>query len=166
MRTRTAVRSAHRRRPLPTAHTDEAIRAILEDARTVAVLGASDKPYRAGCYVPDYLHEQGYGVVGVSPKLDGQAIFGSVAVGSLGDLEGAFDVLDVFRRSEELPGHEAEILAMQPPPRVVWLQLGVRDDAFAERLRARGIVVVQDRCMLAEHRRLGVRPRPRDASTE
>lgn len=151
---------------MPTAQTDEAIRAILEDARTVAVLGASDKPYRAGCYVPDYLYEQGYGVVGVSPKLDGQAIFGSVAVGGLADLDGAFDVLDVFRRSEELAGHEAEILAMQPPPRVVWLQLGVRDDAFAERLRARGIVVVQDRCMLAEHRRLGVRPRPRDTSAE
>lgn len=142
-----------------TPHTDQALRSILEGAGRIAVLGASDKPYRAGCYVPDYLASAGYDVVGVSPKLDGQAIFGNVAVRSLADLEGAFDVIDVFRRSEELPGHEAEILAMQPPPRVVWLQLGVRDDAFAARLEAHGISVIQDRCMLAEHRRLGIRAR-------
>ncbi len=139
-----------------TPHDDASLRALLERAQRIAVLGASDKPYRAGCYVPDYLAGAGYEVVGVSPKLDGQAIFGTVAVASLGDLEGAFDVLDVFRRSEELAGHEAEILAMRPPPRVVWLQLGVRDDAFAARLEAHGIAVIQDRCMLAEHRRLGV----------
>ena len=138
-----------------TPHDAPRLRALLERAQRIAVLGASDKPYRAGCYEPDYLAGAGYEVVGVSPRLGGQGIFGNVSDASLGDLEGAFDVHDVFCGSEDLAGHETEILAIQPPPRVVGLQFGVHDDAFAVPFEAHGIAVIQDRCTLAEHRRLG-----------
>lgn len=89
--------------------------------------------------------------------------FGHPFVASLADLPSNDppDLVDVFRRSELVAGHTAEILAMSPLPRVVWLQLGITDHAFAHTLRASGITVVQDRCMLADHRQLGVPPRTR-----
>jgi uncharacterized protein len=143
---------------LTTPHDDGALRNILAQCRRVAVLGASDKPYRAGCYVPDYLVSQGYRVTGVSPSLAGQLIFDGIAVAKLADVEGVIDLVDIFRRSEDVASHELEIVALSPPPKVIWLQIGVRDDAFAARMEARGFLVVQDRCTLAEHRRLGVDP--------
>ena len=68
------------------------------------------------------------------------------------------DVVDVFRRSELLPSHVADILAMEPRPELVWLQLGIRNDAVARELSAAGIEVIQDRCMLADHQRLRLGP--------
>lgn len=132
------------------------IRAILQTSPRVAVLGVSSKPERAGSYVPAYLRGCGYGVVGVNPAMAGQVLFGAPIVASLAELPGPVDVVDVFRRSEDLAGHLPELLAMQPRPKVVWLQLGVFDAAVVEALQAAGIVVVVDRCMLAEHRNLGL----------
>ncbi len=146
--------------PLRTRHDDDALRRLLREVRRVAVLGASDQPERAGCYVATYLRDQGYEVVGVSPKLAGQPFCGRPAVARLGQVSAPIDLVDVFRRSEELALHLPELLALQPPPRAVWFQLGVRDDAVAAALEAAGIDVVRDRCTLAEHRRLGVGPVP------
>ena len=73
---------------------------------------------------------------------------------TLADLPGPVDVIDVFRRPEYLPGHAAEILALPWRPAAVWFQLGIRNDVAAERLARAGIRVVQDRCMMPEHRRL------------
>ena len=75
-------------------------------------------------------------------------------MGSLTELTAPVDVVDVFRRAEALPAHVDEILAMKPLPKVVWFQSGVRNDAVARTLEAAGITVVQDRCMLADHRAL------------
>ncbi len=135
---------------------DVQLRDILERSRTVAVLGAHDDPAKPAHYVPDYLSKQGYEVVGINPKLAGTRLFGHDVVGSLSDLGGPVDLLDVFRATRWLPGHLPEILAMDPRPKVVWLQLGIADEAFATALRGQGITVVMDRCTLAEHRRLGV----------
>lgn len=135
------------------------LRAILEQTRTIAVLGAHWESQRAACYVPEYLAGVGYRVLPVNPAGVGRVGFGAPFVASLAELDEPVDMVDVFRRAELLPGHEAEILAMSPLPAVVWLQLGIRNDAFAARLRAAGITVVQDRCTLAEHRRLGLPPR-------
>lgn len=136
---------------------DEAdVRAALASARVIAVLGAHHEPSRPAFYVPDYLHEQGYRVVGVNPALAGKELFGAPVRAKLGDVPGPVDLVDVFRRSDLLPQHTAEILAMSPRPKVVWLQLGVRNDAFAKELVEAGIDVVQDRCTLADHRRFAI----------
>ncbi len=135
------------------------VRSILEQARTIAVLGAHWQPDKPAHYVPEYLHSQGYRILPVNPLARGRVLFGQPALDRLGAIQEPVDIVDVFRRSELLHQHEQEILAMRPLPKVVWFQLGIRDDALAERLRDKGIAVVQDRCTLADHRRLGLRPR-------
>lgn len=145
----------------PREHDLAAAGRILRDARVVAVLGAHGSPERPACYVPAYLVTQGYRVLPVNPALVGTSLFGEPVRATLAELAGeAVDVVDVFRRPELLPGHEADLLAMRPLPKVVWLQQGIRNDAFAERLRAQGIEVVQDRCTLADHRALGLPKKP------
>ncbi len=129
---------------------------LLKTARTVAVLGAHPEPSRPAHYVPAYLVEHGYTVYPVNITKVGQTLFGQPVRASLTELEGPIDVVDVFRPSSAIADHVDEILAMTPLPGAVWLQLGIRDDASAERLRAAGIRVVQDRCMLADHRRAGL----------
>lgn len=141
---------------MKTLGSDSDLRRVLEDAKTVAVLGAHPNPSRPAHWVPDYLHDQGYRIIGVNPGQAGKQMWGETVRGRLADVDVPVDLLDVFRRSEELPGHLTEILAMSPRPKVVWLQLGIRNDPFAEALMAEGIEVVQDRCTYAEHRRLGI----------
>lgn len=135
------------------------VRRILEETRTIAVLGAHWEPDRPACYVPEYLHEVGYRVLPVNPAGLGRTWLPPERipfVARLVDLREPVDMVDVFRRSALLPQHQAEILAMTPLPKVVWLQLGVRNDAVAHALRAAGIAVVQDRCTLADHEQLGI----------
>lgn len=136
--------------------TDTQIAGALRGARTIAVLGAHQDPKRPAFYVPDYLHAQGYRILPVNATLAGKTLWGETVRGSLADLGEPVDIVDVFRRPDLLPGHLAEILAMAPRPRIVWLQLGIRNDAFARDVEAAGIDVVQDRCTLADHRALGV----------
>jgi predicted CoA-binding protein len=135
----------------------EEVRAILETHRTIAVLGASTDRFRAGFYVPDYMHGQGYRILPVNPNHAGQSLWGEPIRSTLAELAGeAVDILDVFRLPELLPRHLPEILAMQPLPKLVWFQQGIRNDAVARELLAAGIRVAQDRCLLADHRRLGL----------
>ncbi len=134
------------------------VRAVLERARVVAVLGAHDDPNRPAHYVPNYLHRMGARILPVNPGLAGQALWGEPVRASLTELGVPVDVVDVFRRPEALPAHLDEILAMNPRPALVWLQLGIRNDAFAKQLLAAGIDVIQDRCMLADHKRMGLGP--------
>jgi predicted CoA-binding protein len=133
---------------------DAGLTQILEAARTVAVLGAKAQPSAPAYYVPAYLAQRGYRILPVNPKLTGTTVLGAPTVATLAELAGPVDVIDVFRRPEYLPGHAAEILALSWKPAVVWFQLGIRNDAAAEQLARAGIRVVQDRCMMPEHRRL------------
>jgi len=133
---------------------DAGLARILREARTVGVLGAKAQPAEPAHYVPAYLAQHGYRVLPVNPTLAGRTILGEPVVATLADLPAPVDVIDVFRRPEYLPGHAAEILALPWRPAVVWFQLGIRNDAAAERLARAGIRVVQDRCMMPEHRRL------------
>jgi predicted CoA-binding protein len=133
---------------------DGGLARILREARTVAVLGAKAQPSAPAYYVPAYLAHQGYRILPVNPTLTGRPIHDTPTVATLADLSAPVDVVDVFRRPEYLPGHAAEILALPWKPAVVWFQLGIRNDAAAERLARGGIRVVQDRCMMPEHRRL------------
>lgn len=131
--------------------------AILTPLGRVAVLGAHPDPSRPASYVPAYLAQQGIEIWPVNPAIVGRALFGRPAVARLTDLQVEIDLVDVFRRASHLPAHVPEILAMDPRPRVVWLQSGIRHDAVARRLEAAGIEVVQDRCLLVEHRRFVAR---------
>ena len=133
---------------------DEGLRRIFREGRTVAVVGAKDGPYEPAHYVPAYLLDRGYLILPVNPTLEGRTLFGVPVVASLAELAEPVDVVEVFRRPEYLPGHAEEILAMVPRPAAVWFQLGIRHDGAAERLARAGIRVVQDRCMMPEHRRL------------
>lgn len=135
-----------------------AVHAILAEARTLAILGAHRSRVRAGFYVPEYLQEQGYRVLPVNPKLVGQTLWGETVHATLAELDTPVDIVDVFRRRDHLAAHVPDILAMSPRPRVIWFQLGVRNDAVARELSEAGLDVVQDRCTLADHRHLGVGP--------
>ena len=141
---------------MPILTSDETIRSVLETARTVAVLGAHPEPRKAAHYVPLYLHEHGYRIVPVNPRYTDRTLFGETPRDSLTDLDERIDVVDVFRRSEHLPAHAEEILAMRFRPKVVWLQQGIRHDEVARELAEAGIDVVQDACMLALHKRFGI----------
>lgn len=134
------------------------IRRVLESARTVAVLGAHHERARAAFYVPDYLHGVGARILPVNPALVGHTLWGEPVRTSLESLGQPIDVVDVFRRSEALPAHLDDLLKMNPPPAVVWFQQGIRNASVAAALIAAGIDVVQDRCMLADHRRMGLGP--------
>ena len=131
---------------------DGALRELLERCRTIAVLGIksgqADDAYR----VPLYLQRAGYHILPINPKLD--RLLNHVVVDRIAALDVAPDLVNVFRDPRHLPGHVDEILALDPLPRGVWLQLGIRDDASATRLSAAGIDVVQDRCLMVEHARL------------
>ena len=132
---------------------DEArIRTILSTSPTVVVIGIRDDPSAAGFYVPEYLHDVGYRVLGVNPRLAGQTLFGEPVRASLGEVTEPYDLVDVFRRADQLPLHVDELIAAHP--KVVWFQLGIRNDDVASQLEAAGIEVVQDRCTLADHRRM------------
>jgi len=137
---------------------DARLREILTTSPTIAVLGIHREPEKAAFYVPEYLHDEGYRIIGVNPLLVGEALFGEPVRATLAELTEPIDLVDVFRRSELIPQHIEDILAMKPRPRVVWFQLGIRNDDAAHILEAAGIVVVQNRCMLADHQRLGLGP--------
>ena len=133
---------------------DAGLTRILREARTVAVLGAKVGAGQPAFYVPAYLLARGYQIFPVNPVLAGQTLHGERVLPSLADLPRAVDVIEIFRRPEYLGAHAREILALPWKPRAVWFQLGIRNDGAALSLSRAGIDVVQDRCMMPEHRRL------------
>ena len=133
---------------------DNGLARILREARTVAVLGAKGEAGQLAFYVPAYLKAHGYRVLPVNPTRVGERILGESVVATLADLGDSPDVIEIFRRPQFLQAHAAEIIRMPRTPAVVWFQLGIRNDGAAETLARAGIRVVQDRCMMPEHRRL------------
>jgi uncharacterized protein len=133
--------------------TDETIRAILTTTRRIAVVGASDKSWRPSHGVFGFLLSRGYDVVPVNPMLAGRVIHGRPVVGSLAEAV-PFEMVDIFRASANAGAAVDEAIRFNA--RVVWMQLGVVDEAAAERARAAGIAVVMDRCPVIEERRLGL----------
>lgn len=130
--------------------SDEALQEIL-GLRRVAVVGASTTPGKPAHDVPAYLDENGYEVLPVNPTAD--ELFGRPAADSLADVAAELDLVTIFRPSEEVAGIVDDAIEREDV-RVVWTQLGIRDDEAAARAEAAGLTVVQNRCMKAEHRRL------------
>ncbi len=144
---------------MPSAHrieTEEAVRALVKGLRRVAVLGIKTEAQadQAAFYVPQYLAAAGLEVVPVPVYYpDVTRILGHPVYRRLQDVPGSIDVVDVFRRPKDIDAHLEDILAKKP--RAVWFQSGIRNDSAAERLAAAGIDVVQDRCLMVDHRRYG-----------
>jgi uncharacterized protein len=139
-----------------TTINDTRLREILTGSPTVAVLGIHREPEKAAFYVPEYLHDEGYRVIGVNPEFVDETLFGEKVRSTLREIAEPIDIVDVFRRPELIPQHVDDILAMTPRPRVVWFQLGIKHEEAAKKLEDAGILVVQNRCTLADHQRLGL----------
>ena len=138
------------------APSDDVLREILTSKPTIAVLGASPTRDRVSRAIMGYLIQHGYNAIPVNPVYAGQKIFGKTVYAGLKDVPEPIDVVDIFRRTDKLGEAVDEALALDKKPKVVWMQLGLRDEAAAERARAAGITVIQDRCIKIEHHRLGL----------
>lgn len=136
--------------------TADALQGILAAARTIAVVGLSPNPERPSHHVARYLQSVGYRIVPVNPHH--ASILGARSYPTLTDAakDQTIDVVDVFRRSALVGPIVDEAIRLRPPPRLIWLQLGVVDQAAAERARAAGIPFMMDHCLMVEHRALGV----------
>jgi uncharacterized protein len=126
---------------------DETVRRLLQGARRIAVVGLSPKPHRDSHRVARYLLERGYEIVPVYPreeKILCQPVYRRVQ-----DVPGGVDLVDVFRRSEELKAVTEDALAARAP--ALWFQLGCVDEEAARRARVSGVTVIMDRCLMVDH---------------
>ncbi|KYG02400.1 CoA-binding protein [Sorangium cellulosum] len=137
---------------------DARVAELVRGARRVAVLGIkteaqADQP---AFYVPSYLKSAGVEVIPVPVYYpDVKTILGQQVYRRVADVPGPIDIVDVFRRGQDVAAHLDDLLAARP--RAVWLQSGIRSDAVAERLIEAGVLVVQDRCLMVDHRRFAAR---------
>lgn len=134
----------------PSIATDEEVRALLSAARVIAVIGLSDDVDRPSYGVAQYLQRQGYRIIPVNPEVS--TVLGERAYPDLLSVPDAVDIVNIFRRSSAVSGHVDEVI--EKGSKLIWMQLGVRDDAAAERARRAGIPVITNRCLAVEHNRL------------
>ncbi len=135
---------------------DEDIAELLMNARTVAVIGASDRADRPSYGVMQFLQSRGYRVIPVNPQITGEHVHGEFVWRELAQIGEPIDLVDVFRRSEEVGALVDEAIASGA--KALWMQLGVIDEAAAAKAEAAGLKVVMDRCPKIEIARLGLAP--------
>ncbi|WP_242414827.1 CoA-binding protein [Sphingomonas panni] len=133
---------------------DDGIRTLLTEARTIALVGASDRPDRASYGVMAYLQQRGYRVIPVNPQITGEHLHGEFVFRDLDQIGEKIDIVDVFRNSAA--AGEVVDAAIAAGAKAVWMQLGVVNEAAAARAEAAGLQVVMDRCPKIEIPRLGV----------
>jgi uncharacterized protein len=122
---------------------------ILRGTKTIAVVGLSSNPMRASHEVAEYLKASGYRIIPVNPNE--KEVLGEKAYARMEDVPEPVDIVDVFRRAEEVPAVAAS--AIRIGAKVLWMQLGIENAEAAERARAAGLVVVEDSCLMVEHKR-------------
>ena len=135
---------------------DEDIALLLTNARTIAMVGASDRPDRPSYGVMKYLQDRGYRVFPVNPQITGEHVHGEFVWRELSQIGEPIDIVDIFRRPQA--AGEAVDEAIAAGAKAVWLQIGVINEEAAERAEAAGLKVVMDRCPKIEIPRLGVKP--------
>ena len=135
-------------------YPDTMIRGILADVKSVAMVGASANQARPSYAVLRYLIQHGYQVYPVNPGLAGQAILGAKVHATLSEVPDPIDMVDIFRASEAAGAVVDEALRLDPKPKVIWMQLTVRNDAAAARAEAAGLIVIMNRCPKIEFGRL------------
>jgi len=136
------------------AYSDDYIRGILNGVKSIAMVGASPVDVRPSYFAFKYLAQRGYDMIPVNPGHVGKSLLGRPFVGSLAEIGRPVDMVEIFRRTEQLMPVVEEALKIDPPPKVIWMQLGGRDDAAAEKAEAAGIKVVMNRCPKIEYARL------------
>jgi len=127
---------------------DGKIKDLLKESLTIAVVGLSAKPHRDSYKVAKYMQEQGYRIIPVNPALRGE-VLGEKPYPSLSEVPGKVDIVNVFRRSDEVPAVVREALPIKP--KAIWMQLGISSEEAAEQARAEGITVIMDRCIKIDH---------------
>jgi predicted CoA-binding protein len=142
--------------------TDDEIRDLLEGARTIAMIGASDSPDRASWGVMAALQEHGYRVIPVNPRITGEHVHGEFVWRELSQIGDPIDIVDIFRRSEDVGPIVDDAIAVGA--KAIWMQLGVVNAEAAAKAEAAGLKVVMDRCPKIEMRRLGLAKIEPDAS--
>ena len=130
------------------------IRDILRSMRTIALVGVSDNDVRPSYFVLKYLLDKGYDVTPVNPNLAGGEIAGRKVYARLADIPHEIDMVDIFRNSQAAGAITDEALALAPLPKVIWMQLSVRNDEAAARAEAKGVKVVMNRCPKMEYGKL------------
>ena len=140
---------------MPLTH-DQDIRELLTDARTIALVGASDRPDRPSNYVMKFLQDHGYRVIPVNPQITGEHIHGEYVWRELAQIGEPIDIVDIFRRP--MAAGEAVDEAIAIGAKAVWMQIGVINREAAERAEAAGLKVVMDRCPKIEIPRLRIAP--------
>lgn len=128
--------------------TPEEIRQLLASARTIAIVGLSDKPERDSFRVARYLQERGYRIIPVNPNL--AEVLGQRAYARLRDVPGPVDIVDIFRKPDAVPEIVEDAIAIGA--KAIWMQEGIAHNAAADRARAAGLHVVMSRCIMKEHR--------------
>ena len=141
----------------PLFHTDDDLRDILQNVRTIAVVGASSNRDRPSYLVMKFLNDKGYRTIPVNPGLAGQELLGETVYADLASIPDPVDMVDIFRHSDAVPPIVNESIALGA--KVVWMQLGVRHDTAAATAQAAGLRVVMDRCPKIEIGRLAITPR-------
>lgn len=135
-------------------YDDAYIRGILNTVKTIAMVGVSANTSRPSYFAFKYLLERGYRMVPVNPGLAGKELLGQKAWATLGDIPEPVDMVDIFRAPEHALAIVKNALAMQPRPRIIWMQLGIRNDEAASLAEANGLKVVMNRCPKIEYGRL------------
>jgi predicted CoA-binding protein len=136
----------------PLNYSDDFLRSILQKVRTIAMVGASSHWNRPSYFVAKYLKAKGYRVIPVNPQTAGQDLLGEKVYASLKDIPDKVDMVDVFRAAEFAPGIVDDAIAIGA--KVVWMQLGVRNDEAAKKGEAAGLTVIMNRCPKIEYGRL------------
>ena len=136
------------------SYPESYIRTILQDVRTVALVGASPNQVRPSYFVLKYLIDKGYEVFPINPGQAGKEILGRPVYATLKAIPGPIDMVDIFRGSDAVPGIVEEALALEPLPKVIWMQLGIRHDEAAAAAEDAGIQVVMNRCPKMEYGKL------------
>lgn len=127
------------------------IEEMLQNTKTIAVIGAKKDEWEYAYKVPFYMQQHDYMIFPVNPKLEGTELFGQRVIDKVNRLIDPIDMVLIFRRPEFLDQHTLEILQMAPEPKYVWFQLGIYNDNAAKLLEEKGIKVVQNRCIMVEH---------------
>jgi uncharacterized protein len=136
------------------AYADDYIRGILNSVKSIAMVGASPVEVRPSYFAFKYLAQRGYDMIPVNPAHVGKSLLGRPFVASLAGIGRPIDMVEIFRSSAHLMPVVEEALRLDPLPKVIWMQLGGRDDAAAERAEAAGVKVVMNRCPKIEYGRL------------
>ena len=136
------------------AYDNAYISGILNAVRSVAIVGASANEVRPSYFVAKYLIDKGFDVFPINPGQAGKELLGRMTYARLSDLTVAIDMVDIFRGSDAVAGIVDEALRLSPLPKVVWMQLGIRNDEAAAQAEVAGIKVVMNRCPKIEYGRL------------